>query len=393
MNNVYFANNDTLDLDVIKVMGVSVKNNENPIGYFGTGLKYAISVLLRNDHKVVLKTNGEKYTFTTRPIEIRGVEFQGCFINDEKLPFTTDLGKNWEVWQAFRELYSNTLDELGDVSDQPLEDNTVLIVQGAACHEAYLARDEIFLRGEPAIKHGNIEIHRKPSKYLYYRGVRVWDLPKPSIYTYNIIDGQKLTEDRTIDNTQGLMYRLANTLPEIEDERLADAITCKAFEEKSFEHELDYSQCSWPSKEFLDSLSVIVRAEKCPANWKQVYKNHRKQERSAHYQELNASQKKLLEKVVTKYLKHLDVEVTIDWEQIRINPKDENGILQGYYDVKADKIVFTQAAFNRGEEWLASTYFEEWIHATTKNDDYSHNMQAYLFDRIMGLLIKIEEGK
>lgn len=36
---VYFANSGLIDLDVIRVMGVSIKRRANPIGYFGTGDK------------------------------------------------------------------------------------------------------------------------------------------------------------------------------------------------------------------------------------------------------------------------------------------------------------------------------------------------------------------
>ena len=51
---VYFANAGLIDLDVIRIMGVSVKTKDNPIGYFGTGLKFALSTLLRSGHKVTL---------------------------------------------------------------------------------------------------------------------------------------------------------------------------------------------------------------------------------------------------------------------------------------------------------------------------------------------------
>jgi hypothetical protein len=63
---VYFANAGLIDLDVIRVMGVSVKTNDNPIGYFGTGLKYAIATLLRTGHTVTLKRGGRDHEFSAQ---------------------------------------------------------------------------------------------------------------------------------------------------------------------------------------------------------------------------------------------------------------------------------------------------------------------------------------
>ena len=51
---IYFCNAEPIDLNAIAIMGVSVKTGDNPIGYFGTGLKFAIATLLRTAHKVTL---------------------------------------------------------------------------------------------------------------------------------------------------------------------------------------------------------------------------------------------------------------------------------------------------------------------------------------------------
>ena len=41
---IYFCNAEPIDLNAIAIMGVSVKTGDNPIGYFGTGLKFAIAM-------------------------------------------------------------------------------------------------------------------------------------------------------------------------------------------------------------------------------------------------------------------------------------------------------------------------------------------------------------
>jgi hypothetical protein len=47
---VVFENPGEIDAAAIRTFGVSVKEGENPIGFFGTGLKYAIAILLRTGH-------------------------------------------------------------------------------------------------------------------------------------------------------------------------------------------------------------------------------------------------------------------------------------------------------------------------------------------------------
>lgn len=53
---ILFQNPGEIDLLSIASFGVSVKEGENPIGFFGTGLKYAIAVLLRTGHRITVMT-------------------------------------------------------------------------------------------------------------------------------------------------------------------------------------------------------------------------------------------------------------------------------------------------------------------------------------------------
>ena len=79
---VYFANAGLIDLDVIRVIGVSVKTGDNPIGYFGTGLKFALSTLLRTGHRVELRRGGEVLEFTAREVLVRGKRVQRVFMGE-----------------------------------------------------------------------------------------------------------------------------------------------------------------------------------------------------------------------------------------------------------------------------------------------------------------------
>ena len=105
--SVYFATPAPFDLKALKIMGLSVKVKDNPIGYFGTGLKYAIAICLRNGCNVTLKTAGETYKFTYKEELFRGDPVNQIYMNDVPLPFTLEYGKNWKLWMAFREFESS----------------------------------------------------------------------------------------------------------------------------------------------------------------------------------------------------------------------------------------------------------------------------------------------
>lgn len=107
---IIFKNKGAIDVRAIKILGVSVKK-DNAIGFFGTGLKYAIAICLREGCPLSIWSGGEEYSFTTKKVAITGQDFDVVCMNGEELGFTTELGKTWKLWQAFRELYCNCTDE------------------------------------------------------------------------------------------------------------------------------------------------------------------------------------------------------------------------------------------------------------------------------------------
>lgn len=212
---VYFANSGLIDLDVVRVMGVSVKTGDNPIGYFGTGLKFALSTLLRTGHKVELRRGGEVLPVMARTATVRGKEVQRVFLGEEALAFTTDLGRNWQVWQAYRELHSNTLDEAGEVTDQEVEADTVIAVEGDAIQREFANRDAIFLATKPIASNKFLEVHPGPTRSVFYRGVRAGTLPEEIMFSYNLLCPMTLTEDRTFESQYTVQWKLSQLIPRI----------------------------------------------------------------------------------------------------------------------------------------------------------------------------------
>ncbi len=274
---VIFETPELIDIRSFTTFGINTKPlTQNPIGYFGTGLKYAIATLVRKGMNPILYIGFDKHTFFTQQVQFRDKEFPIVRMRREKrkflrhtmhdLPFTTELGKNWEVWQAFRELESNTRDEMGEtiLADDFMSvhcnpQHTYFIVEGEEFIEAYHNRNTIFLPDGLRVREEGIRVQilDRPSKHLYYRGLRVQDLKKPSIYTYNFLSQLELTEDRTLKHEWQARTELARQIVQSDDERMIETIlTAKS---ESWEEELEFEYQSDPPS---DSFRKVIERRK-----------------------------------------------------------------------------------------------------------------------------------
>lgn len=202
---ITIRNKGHLEIDLLTTMGAHVKETDNAYGQFGTGMKYAIATLMRNGINFDLCIGENVYQFYAEQKAIRGKEFKMCHMHGkfDRIPlgFTTELGKNWLPWQAYRELYTNAIfDELegecweGDM--QPMEGYTMFRIYDDIETEGVFLRD---MNLELLYASDDVDIYQGKSDYIYYQGVRAKDLhSKKSLFTYNIKSYCTITEDRSI---------------------------------------------------------------------------------------------------------------------------------------------------------------------------------------------------
>ena len=111
-NYIVIENDGELDLNAMRLIGASTKRDDsNTIGQFGSGFKYALAWMLRNniDFKVYSGTKLIEVTKVSTPL--RDMFFDVIYIDGVPTSLTTDMGPDWEGYHAFRELYCNALDE------------------------------------------------------------------------------------------------------------------------------------------------------------------------------------------------------------------------------------------------------------------------------------------
>lgn len=237
MTAVVFETPGLIDVRAFTIMGAHAKPlSSNPIGYFGTGLKYAIAVLVRLGAEPVVWIGRDRFSFSTYATTFRGLPLETIKMRVVKdgqkrpryfeMPYTTAYGKNWKVWQAFRELESNTRDEGGSTytvdtrtyGDQRLlrdrfsldevirgyDEKTRIVVDLPEFAEVAEAIDSIFL---PRAKRTGTLLEAilpddrpdaEDANWVFYRTMRALDVGKPTLYTYNFLETLTLTEDRTL---------------------------------------------------------------------------------------------------------------------------------------------------------------------------------------------------
>jgi len=204
---IIFKNKGEIEEELIYSFGVSVKETKNPIGRFGTGLKYAIANILREGGRVKIFSGNKDFIFSVEDKIIRNKTFSFITLNGKPINFTTDLGSHWESWMAYRELYSNILDEEGgEVSNKeedvfPEEGFTKIIVESSYFDKTYEDRFSFILNKDrnPLYLTTELEVYEGATNSVFYRGIKVYELLEGEFaYTYNLTNYTSLTEDRTL---------------------------------------------------------------------------------------------------------------------------------------------------------------------------------------------------
>lgn len=242
---IIFENKGEIDPVAISTFGVNVKVGERPFGYFGTGLKYALGILLRTGHSVSIQSGKQVYDFKEKITEVRGEQFNLVCMRPRfvvfnglwrSLGFTTQIGKNWELWMAYRELFCNAKDEGGTAywaddgqgEPRPDHDTTRVIVRGSEFEEVFKERHRYILEGAtPLWTSDDCDIYEGPGEGVYYRGVLVmrWPDDKPdSLYTYNIKRRIDLTEDRVAKYRFEVEAIIANAVKRCENESIVRSV-------------------------------------------------------------------------------------------------------------------------------------------------------------------------
>jgi hypothetical protein len=389
---IVFENTGEIDLRSISTFGVSVKEGANPIGFFGTGLKYAIAVLLRTGHAITIQAGQQIVTFKTEVQTIRGKDFDFVTMSTDGSPglpigFTTELGKTWDVWMAFRELACNCKDEGGTSrhefdAPEPESGKTRIVVIGEAFEAAFAQSSLYLLEDEPLLCVDQVEIRDRPGRELFYRGVRVMQFQRPALYTYNCLTKLDLTEDRTVKHSFYPVHYITNAILRCEDEQVLRNIITAG--ESTFEASLDFAGIGvTPSDAFLRVTAACSADRMCKVNTSAV-----KVLQDATRQEVAPKEIVLTDVQAQSVERALDFCTRIGFQIRGAFPiKFVESLGTGTLGLAAQQTIYiAERVFEiGGAKQLASTLIEEYLHLRHGYLDCTREMQSYLFEKLVSL--------
>lgn len=382
--DIVFQNPGLIDMAAVTTMGVSVKG-AGAIGYFGTGLKFAIATILREGCSLTIYRGTEQFTFTVDPIEVRGEHFDRVCMNGEPLGFTTQLGRDWEPWMAFRELASNCRDEGGSCFRSadwaPNDVSTTIVVNGLAMETVWPERRSIMLEGVPLLRTDTLEIYEGDSQFVYYRGVRICAAPRPLTYTYNLLDVVELTEDRTAKGGwSAVEYKLERGIGAIEERSILRRImTCG---EVYAEHHMDVPEWGSPGPVFREiarelALGAATELRANPAAVRMARQSAVADMREGDSVALDAVQSHMLNKAKAMLERggyKIDSYPVIICDTLGPN-------IHGL--AKDGRIFLSLLPFDKGTREVAATLLEEYAHLKSGQGDHTPGFQNWLFDQLL----------
>lgn len=134
MKYLKIKNKGELDIRLVSLMGGTTKTgNSYKIGRFGTGLKYSLAYLVRNNIDFKIFIGEKEVKITTVKEEIQGTTFEIIYIDGQRSSITSTMGADWEGWMIVREIYCNALDE-GEYEKEITQD----LLGTAGCTTFYL---------------------------------------------------------------------------------------------------------------------------------------------------------------------------------------------------------------------------------------------------------------
>lgn len=387
---VLFVNNGEIDIRAVTTFGVSVKNSTSALGMFGTGLKYAIAIILRHGGKITIFSGVNKYEFGTATENIRDKDFELITMNGVNLSFTTEQGKTWEVWQAVREILCNCLDEQGEftTTDEDVEGEegiTKIVVDCLDFEQEYNNRQEFIITPENlklVVTTPSIDVYFGQTKNLFYKGVKVHKSDKMYKFTYNIKTPVELTEDRTLkypSSTEN--YTLPGLLVKLgADEIINSLVSCG---DSYAEYHGSYSGTS-PCQKLVDKVNsqkMVVNRNIPPSLKTRCAPSLRECLREAPSIRLPAMKEKMLFKAID-FLKAIGFNV--DVYKIKVMEDLGKGVL-GLADQDNEIIYLSMGVFDMGTKYVAGTLYEEFIHIFYGVSDETRGFQDVVINHLMSL--------
>ena len=219
MKYLKIQNDGILDIRLVALMGGTTKSKDKfKIGQFGTGLKYTLAFLFRNNLDFKIFVGEEEVKINIEKEIIKDEVFEIICINGNRTSITTKMGEDWLAWMIVRELWCNALDE-GNAVKEITEDakgeagtTTFFIQQDLQIQNVLKDWGKYFVHDlDPVWENDMYKLYPGGNKLrIYKHGVLIFeDDSAPAIFSYDILnaDINELREFKGIPK-----YEIAHSL-------------------------------------------------------------------------------------------------------------------------------------------------------------------------------------
>ena len=370
---VCFHTNGEIDPLSWEIIGMSAKDTDNPIGQFGSGLKFAVAILLRTGHAISIHCGTTIHTFGTVSKEFRGKQFQVVTCNGKELGITTDMGGHWDLWMAYRELVSNTMDEGGiHFAGGPMEDGTSIIVEGDKFHALLSKHNDLFVGDrEPLAEGHRIRIY-EGNGTVFYRGVKVGAIEHAG-FSYEIMDNLVLTEDRSIKDIHSVYSSILIAICRLTDKTLIQRILTMPKGKWEQQDDRDY-EWTW-SSEFEEVVREIWETSPSVLP-KRVIRQIRSKLPDVEFKALDSEEFTAAIEKAREFLQLAGYPVTAE---IKVVENTEANMIAFTHN---GQIHLTERSFEKGLFDLVTTLFEEQSHILGY-EDCSRSFQQYIINQLV----------
>ena len=411
---IRIQNDGEIDMNAFFLIGASTKRNQDKIGFFGSGLKYGLAVLLRNNIDVKIFSGIKEIKVTTKKKKFRQEIFNQIFINNKPTGLTIEMGIDWEAWYAVREIYSNSLDEKGSEMSVVEEseivpdfDKTLFYIEVTDEIEKCLENwNEYFSnkRRDLVFYNDDLKAFYGGDNYIIYRrGIRCHKHAYSSLFHYDVKDID-INESRTLKHACDDTWRICEIV-----KKNANKIMIKKIYDNQKEKVIE-NLFRWREGGFNeDWLKVIgnrriviaeveghYRKEMTEENCLVLNKSlvnalaHQFKNRISivgasdnfgefHIIEKTEKQQSYLHEAVA-FLKQSGYDIINNIEVAVFDSKETLGSIQG------DTILIADRCFDEGKKKVCEAVFEEYVHIKYKYSDCSRQMQEFLFNKIITMM-------
>ena len=422
MNYLKISNKGLLDIEALTLLGASSKRGDSTkIGMFGSGNKFALAYLLRNNYNIKIFSGKNEIIISTIQKRFRDKNFNVIVVNNKETSITTDFGKDWDLAQAIRELYCNSIDEgehtLEFVKDITLEENkTSIFIKSQSEITNYISKfDDYFAENKKVLfecPYGKILEKGGDKLNLYRKGIRCMETDKQSLYDYDLTDVD-IDENRLVKYTWQMASKIWNLIYQCTNKEVIMNILINCSNNQYIEcipsefNSVNNSLMSIEYKECLKNVTIAPRAmagllsidEQASsvilpdiiynhalsilgnnniASKFKIYKNN-------FYLEipLTPLHQSSLEKAIDFFIECNYKEVT-DYEIIIARFEDKK--ILGIADYENSRIILSEICMESGLQTIIETVIEEYIHLKYEVKDETRGFQDAAIKELVKLL-------